>query len=129
MLKELWILTRDGLPLVCFTEEGADSENLVCGFISALQSFCNELTSDDLRIIQLQDEKITMSTCLDETALIVCKTTGKIKEKKIQKMTNMIKNMFEKMYKAEDLKDWNGDLSLFDNFRNRISLYFKLVDL
>ena len=130
LIDQLWILSMDGRPLVNFCEEGVMDENLICGFFSAITAFSYELAGKKgLKSITLQDYKFTYSPCCDGTALLVCKSDTSVKDKKIIKIAKVIKNILEDLHSGHQIENWDGDISCFDEFRNRLDLYFKMSDL
>ena len=75
------------------------------------------------------DHKFVLATCLNENILLVSVCNIKVKDKLIKNMFKIMANYFEEMYTIDDIKNWNGDLSLFDKYKDRIELYLKMSDL
>jgi len=116
--------------LVNFCEEDAMDKSLICGFFSAITAFSYELSGKEgLKSITLQDYKFIYSPCCDGKALLVCKSETSIKDKKIFKIAKVIKSILEDLHSGDHIENWDGDLSCFDEFKNRLDLYFKMSDL
>ncbi|MHA1915404.1 MAG: hypothetical protein ACW97V_13670 [Promethearchaeota archaeon] len=47
----------------------------------------------------------------------------------VRKIFKVLGSFFEELYSSEELTNWNGDLSLFDKFKERIEIYFQMYDL
>ncbi|MHA1148311.1 MAG: hypothetical protein ACTSR8_08700 [Promethearchaeota archaeon] len=130
LIDELWILSIDGRPLVNFCKEGIMDESLICCFFSAITAFSYELAGKEgLKSITLQEYKFTYSPCCDGKALLVCKSNADVKDKKIYKICKIIKNILEDLHSGESINNWDGDLSYFEEFKNRLNLYFKMSNL
>ncbi len=129
ILKELWIFSKEGIPLTQFCEEDSLDETLIGGFISAIKSYTQQLADGGLQSFKMVDDKFTLMPTLQGNVILVCRSSSKTKEKKVQQICEVICKIFEDLYDVNDLKNWNGDLSLFDKFRDRLDLYFKMSNL
>ncbi len=130
IIEELWIFSKDGLPIVDFCKEGNIDKSLLGAFFSAIKSFSKEIASgDELTSFILKKYKFTLVSALNNNAILVCKSDPKHKDKKIQKLCNVIVRIFEETYDSSDINNWDGDLSFFDDFKDKLDLYFKMSAL
>lgn len=128
-IEGLWILSKDGLPIANFCRNKNINSSLLSSAISAIRTFATTISGDDLKSFQTEDSKFTCLKCLESTVILVLKTFKGTKEKDIKKICKLIKRIFEKMYNPEDIKNWDGDLSYFDKFEQKLDLYFKVGSL
>ena len=129
IFEELWIFSHEGAPLIEIFHSSNIHTELIAPFLSAIESFSKELTGQRLESITMGDHKFVLATCLNENILLVSVCNIKVKDKLIKNMFNIMANYFEEMYTIDDIKNWNGDLSLFDKYKDRIELYLKMSDL
>jgi hypothetical protein len=129
IIQDLWIFSRDGIPLVeVFHNTEVDSA-LLGAFLSAIESFSIEVTGNNIRSFSFGDNKFVLSSCLKGNVYLVSRTGLKIKTKKVMKVFEIITEFFEELYSINDIENWDGDLSLFDRFKDRIELYFQMSEL
>jgi len=128
-LQDLWIFSKNGLPLVDFSEEDAPNPAILGALFSSIQTFCNEVSGTDLQSFIMHDCKFSLLSALEGHVIIVCKTESIQKEKKIKKFFNVIVKIFEETFTIKDIITWNGDSSFFDDFRNKLNLYFKMCEM
>ncbi|TFG21575.1 MAG: hypothetical protein EU529_13175 [Promethearchaeota archaeon] len=130
IIDDLWIFSKDGLPIVEFCKEGKIDKSLLGAFFSAIKSFSKKISSgDELSSFILKDCKFTLVSALKNDAILVCKSDPKHKEKKIHKLCNVIVRIFEETFDSSDINNWDGDLSFFDDFKDKLDLYFKMSAL
>ena len=77
----------------------------------------------------MEEYLFTLKPVLQGNVILVCKTNSSIKNKKIHKLCDIIKQIFENLYGLDDLESWDGDLSFFDSFNDKLKLYFKVSNL
>ncbi|MFX0070454.1 MAG: hypothetical protein ACFFAO_05120 [Candidatus Hermodarchaeota archaeon] len=129
IIKELWIFSKAGIPIIEIGHKESLNKYLMGSFISAIKSYSESLTEEGLTSFILEKNKYILKSSLNGNALVVCRSDPKIKEKKIKKICNLITQIFEDLYKPEDIENWDGDVSFFDNFRDKLDLYFKMSNL
>jgi hypothetical protein len=129
ILDEIWIFSKDGIPIVDFARIGGVDKSMLGSFISAIKVFVNEVSKGQLRSINVGNDKYTFTTCIQNEVILVCKSPIDIKDKAIQKITKFIANIFDDMFSLEDITNWDGDVSFFDKFKDKVDLYFKMADL
>ena len=129
IIKDLWIFSRDGIPIVeVFNNSKVDSL-LLGAFLSALESFSLEVTGADIRSFSFGDNKFILTSFLKGNIYLVSRCDIKVKTKKVMKVFEIITEFFEESYTINDIENWDGDLSLFDRFKDRIELYFQMSEL
>ncbi|MFX1338555.1 MAG: hypothetical protein ACFFDK_08085 [Promethearchaeota archaeon] len=129
ILKELWVFSQAGIPIVEFSKETGLDKFLMGSFVSAIKLYSQHLSEKGLNSFILENHKFVLKSLLEGTAILVIRTDAKIKEKKIDKQCNVIARIFEELYKPEDVKKWDGTLSYFDEFKEKLELYFKMSNL
>lgn len=129
IIKELWVFSRDGSLIVDFCEEKKIDQTFIGGFITAIKAFSAKLTGKELKSFTIEDNKFTCTPVLEGNVIIACRCSAETNDKKIQKLCKIIIQIFNELYKLEDIKNWDGDVSYFEPFKKRIDLYFKLGNL
>ncbi|MHA1436989.1 MAG: hypothetical protein ACTSPD_05390 [Promethearchaeota archaeon] len=129
VIKEVWIFTRGGIPLVDYCKDSGVNKTLLGSFFSALSCFSKELTGNELKSFLIKDYKFTATTCLEGEVVILCRSPAKAKEKTIKQVCKMIVKLFTDLYTLKDIKEWDGDLSKFDKFKEKLDLYIKMSNI
>ena len=129
VIEEIWIFTRDGIPIAEFGSKKNFKQEMVGGFLSAIKTYCQEVSGSELKSFSMGDFKFMCVSALKNSIIICCKSAMSVKEKNIQKMIKVITKMFNEMFSVEELENWNGDISLFDDFSKKLDLYFRMGDL
>ena len=130
-LQEFYVFSKAGVPIVTFRKDDAAKVNdvlLGCA-ISSIGTFCSTFSGKEIKGFNVGDHKFTLIPALEKQIILVCKTPNDEKKKNIEKMCNILGSIFEDMFKLEDIENWNGDLSFFDKFKNRLDIYFRVSDL
>jgi hypothetical protein len=129
IIQDMWIFSKDGRPLVeIFQNSKVDSIHLGA-FLSAIKSFSKEVTGSDIKSFSFGDKKFILTSCLDGNIYLASRTDIKTKAKKVMKVFGIITEFFEELYTIDDIENWDGDLSLFDTFKDRVELYFQMSEL
>ena len=126
---ELWILTKDGIPIIEITELEHTKQLILGGFYSALQSFCRTMSGEEIKSILMGDIKFICKSIFQGEIILTIKCTKKIKEKTINKFLNVIGGIFENLYELNDILEWQGDAHFFSTFRDALSNYLQLSNL
>ncbi len=125
IIRDFWLFSKDGLPIAEFTGEQTLDKSIIGGLVSAIKIYSQQITSKGLQSLLLEDNKFTFLSVLQGNAILVLRTSSKIKDKKIQKVCNSIAKMFEELYDADDIIKWDGDVTFFDKFRAKLDNYIK----
>ncbi|TFG26599.1 MAG: hypothetical protein EU532_09460 [Promethearchaeota archaeon] len=129
IIKELWVFSNAGIPIVEISKETGLNKYLMGSFISAIKTCSQQLSEKGLNSFIMENYKFILTSVLDSNAILVCMCESNIKDKKIHKQCEVIARIFEEIYKPEDVKNWDGDVSFFDEFREKLELYFKMGNL
>ncbi|MFX0032941.1 MAG: hypothetical protein ACFE8E_06345 [Candidatus Hodarchaeota archaeon] len=129
LLDEIWIFSKDGIPIIDFARIGGVDKSMLGSFISAIKTFVNEVSKGQLKSLNVGNDKYTFTTCVQDSTILVCKSPIEVKDKKIQKICRIIADIFDDMFSFEDISNWDGDVSFFDKFKDKIDLYFKMAEL
>ena len=126
IVKEIWLFTLDGLPIAEFCRNESIDKSIVGGLISAIKSVSQHLTSKGLQSLILEDNKIVFFSALQGNVIMVIRTDSKIKDKKINKLGVDVIKILEELYTVDDIKDWNGTVAFFDEFRGKLKEVLKI---
>lgn len=129
LLDEIWIFSKDGIPIVDFARIGSVDKSLFGGFINAIKFFCGKISKGELKSINVGNSKYTFTTCLKDDIIFACKSSMDSKEKKIKKICEIISDIFDDMFTLDEINNWDGDDSFFDKFKDKLDLYFKMSQL
>ena len=129
IIKELWIFSNAGIPIVEISKDTGLNKYLMGSFISAIKSYAQHLSEKRLNSFILENYKFILKSVLDNNAILVCMCDVNIKDKKIHKQCDVIARIFEEIYKPDDIKNWDGEVSYFDRFKEKLELYFKMSNL
>ena len=117
-IQDLWILNNDS-GIVVFSrvfEEKLDTQ-LFGGFMSALNSFSEELDREGLTSFELSQKRFNI---LEKGGLLfIVSSNPNIKEKKVISELKLIANKFYESYDGI-LKNWDNDISVFADFETQI---------
>ena len=126
IIKGFWLFSKDGLPIAEFTgDEQTFDKTLMGGIVSAIKIFSQQLTSKGLQSLLLETDKLTFGKSHEGHAILVFRTSSKIKDKKIQKLCQDIVEIFEELYDVNDIISWDGDVRYFDKFKEKLHKFFK----
>jgi len=125
IIKEFWLFSKDGLPIVELSGEKSLDKSVMGGIVSAIKIYSQHLSSKGLQGLLLEDNKFTFISSHEGNAILVCRTSSKIKDSKIQKLCKKIVKTFEELYDIDDIINWNGDVQFFNKFRDELNKYFK----
>ncbi len=126
IVEELWIFSRDGIPLVEIFKDSKIDNVLIGGFLSAMKTFAQEMSGKILNSLTIGAYNFYIAPSLKEHIFLVCKYDSKVKQKKIQKVMEIIMKFFEDMFSINDIENWDGDVSYFDKFKDKLELYFEV---
>ena len=123
-IEEFWLFSKDGLPIADFTcGEQSTDKSIIGGLVSAIKSFSHQLTTKGLQSLMLEDSKIVFFTALQGNIIMVIRANNKAKEKKINKISIDIIRIFEDLYSADDVENWDGSTKFFAEFRKRLCAF------
>ena len=115
VVREFWIFTNEGVELFSHAPDSKLDPLLFGGFVSAMQSFSMELTSDELRTISIGIDKYTFYREQDSSFFIIGRTHQKTPQKSIEGILKMLFQEFWKQYK-QYVEAFDGEVSHFSGF-------------
>ena len=125
-IEDLWVFTTEGHPLLEFVRKKSIDPGLLGGLMSAVKSFCNLTTGENLQVLDLGAKKYLFSYCMSDRIILLLGFSSNVRDKQVKKVLKIIIKIFEDMYSPEDLENWDNDLAFFDKFRTKLKMYFKL---
>ena len=126
IIKQFWLFSKDGLPIAEFSgDEQTLDKTLMGGIVSAIKTFSQQLTSKGLQSLMLENDKLSFGKSHEGNAILVFRTSSKIKDKKIQKICQDIVEIFEELYDINDILSWDGDVRFFDTFKWKLVKFLK----
>ncbi len=128
-IEEISIITKEGIPLVGFSSKKISDSLLAGKILTDLGRISTEMSCGDLQSFSMFDSKFISIPCIENDVIIFCKCPLKTKERKIKKICQVISKMFIKSTKNLDFNKWDGDVSLFDDFKKHLEIYFKMSNL
>lgn len=129
IIKEFWVFSNAGIPIVEISKETSLNKYLMGSFISAIKTCSQQLSEKGLNSFIMESYKFILKSVLNNNAILVCMCDSNIKDKKIHKQCEVIARIFKELYKPDDVKNWDGDVAFFDEFREKLELYFKRGNL
>lgn len=140
ILKEFWIFTKEGEPLVNFYRDPNANGSFNYRDVTFDHQKLDEIKDlivynlqnsswDKKNIMKLENELIMYGQCLQNNLIIFYKTNPNTKEKKILNLCQSISGILENTYPSYKLEFWDGNLSYFEKLRKKVALYFKMSRL
>jgi hypothetical protein len=116
MIENLWILIKEGGVLVFsknYIELKIKDDDLIAGFLSAVDSFVKETTNEQIKSIIMRGRKF--SYIVGDNLIIVISTNQSDNDVLIQDLLKAIKIKFFEKYK-ENIRNFSGNTGYFTNF-------------
>ncbi|MEM2109978.1 MAG: ADP-ribosylation factor-like protein [Candidatus Odinarchaeota archaeon] len=115
MIHSIYIMRKTGENIYTKKyEQSSIDDNLISGFLSALQNFVSEVSSGDvIRTIKTGNVKFIYNIIHD--IIVVAVADQEDDEKKIQEKVEKIAEIFYNKFKV-NLENWTGDVSPFKPF-------------
>ncbi len=122
MIENLWII-RDGISIFSKNYMRLKiSDDLLAGFLSAIDSFIKETTEGEIKNINLKDSKFTY--LVGEKLIIVVNTDEQDNDILIQNLLKQIESEFLDEFR-DAIKDFTGNTTQFTRFNEKLE---KLVE-
>jgi len=122
IIKELWIISENGIPL--YNQKTADSidSSLFSGFLSAIMSFAKAISDHTMDMFKLGDSTFFILKEMQKSLLFIGKSDEKVKEEKVRTLLFKIRNQFLELF-DKVLAEWDGcRTDCFDSFTEVINL-------
>ncbi len=129
IIEKLWIFSQNGVPIADFNEGEKTDNSLLTSLMSAIHTFTENISGKKLKAFQTGEHRYTCVKCLKDNIIIIIQSTKESKQKTIIKTCDILKEIFEKMFTVDQIEKWDGDLSLFNKYKEKVDLYFKLRDM
>ncbi|MBD3340399.1 MAG: hypothetical protein GF353_14890 [Candidatus Lokiarchaeota archaeon] len=128
-LTQIWLFLKDGRVVFEFPEN-TERDNTDFGrFVSTIKNFSKELSGTDLHSFNMEKCKYTCLSFMGENLILVGRSRLEISVKKIRKFFDIFVKMFKELYKIEDILNWDGNKSIFEEFKKKLILYQKISNL
>ena len=124
---EFYVINSSGVPL--FHQKANNStesvnKNMVSGFISAIQSVVSSQNDEEkIEIIKFKNTKLVILQQSLYDLFFIARVSQKEKEKPARKELKKLSILFVEDYRKH-LIEWDGEISIFQNFRYRLSNYW-----
>ena len=125
-IDEFWVINEGGLCLYNISVENEPNldPGLFGGFVTAIDQFGENLSNDRIQKLNLGKNLIVFKKNLKNNLLFVGLTV-KSGEKKLRKVLYEIESKFLDKYSDELILNWDGDLSVFEDFYEEIKRLFR----
>ena len=117
ILKDLWILTENGVVLFSRVFDQTINPQLFGGLMSALNMFAEKLTDGGISNFEMSDLRFVIVK--RRSFLFIGSSLNKTKEKRVIEELKLISDMFFEVYN-EILVNWDNDVNYFSDFGEHI---------
>ena len=117
ILKDLWILTENGVVLFSRVFDQTINPQLFGGLMSALNMFAEKLTDGGISNFEMSDLRFVIVK--RRSFLFIGSSLNKTKEKRVIEELKLISDMFFEVYN-EILINWDNDVNHFSDFGDYI---------
>ena len=129
--KEIYILDQGGQMVHYFSPSQNEDDNsklLTASYLTGILSFAKAASGNLISSFELGKIKIMLKVGIQLPLfyVFIVGNDTKLKEKKIDQILTQIIADFEEMVSLEELKDWTGDLTAFDQFIPTIKKILKV---
>ena len=121
LIKDIWIIYNG---VVIFKRNSDDEiKNQIFGaFLTAIDMFATQVSTKGVEEFELQKMKFLIKR--NQNLLFIVNAPSKIKPKKMKKEINQIESAFLEKFTLEFLEKWDGDVSVFDSFKEVLDRSF-----
>lgn len=125
-IDEFWIINEGGLCLYTISVENESNLDLglFSGFVTAIDRFGENLSNNKIQKLKLGKNLIVFKKNSKNNLLFVGSTI-KSSEKKLRKILDEIERKFLAKYSNGLISNWDGDLSIFEDFSEEIKRLFR----
>ncbi|TFG00074.1 MAG: tetratricopeptide repeat protein [Promethearchaeota archaeon] len=115
IIKDLWILTKEGKILFSHTPASKSDPQLLSGFLSATLNFSFEMAYEQLKAIKLGIDQFFLYGETDSSYIVVGRVSINETERRVREMLGIIYSEFNTTYGSSIEKD-NYTQESFDKF-------------
>jgi len=119
ILRDLWILTEDGLTIFSRVIDPTIGPQVFGGLMSALNTFAESLAEGGMSNFQLSSIRFTIEK--KNHFLFVANASNEVKPKKVMSELKKVSKIFFKVYPEEIIQDWSKNIKSFSNFEEFIT--------
>ncbi|MFX1570059.1 MAG: hypothetical protein ACFFCV_17015 [Promethearchaeota archaeon] len=119
ILRDLWILTEDGLTLFSRVLNPNMGPQVFGGLMSALVTFAENLSEGGMNKFELSSIRFNIEK--KNKFLFVANTSNGVKPKKVMKELKKVSDLFFKVYPEDLIRNWSRNIKKFSNFNEYIS--------
>ncbi|UYP48498.1 hypothetical protein NEF87_004783 [Candidatus Lokiarchaeum ossiferum] len=113
-VKEIWIMTKTGIPLLHSAHIRDINGDLFAGFVSAITSFATDIFIEKCQNITMASFKLSLLHNSNPDLIFICRSSVSTSELKINYYLNNLREHFLAIH-AEDLKEFTGKMKCFNN--------------
>lgn len=113
ILKDLWVLTDNGIVLFSKVFDQKVNPQLFGALMSALNKFAEALSDGGISSFEKSDLRFVIIK--RRSFLFIGSSLAKMKEKKVIEELKRISDTFFRVY-ANDLISWDNDVNIFSGF-------------
>ena len=117
IIKDLWILTENGVVLFSRVFDQPTNPQLFGGLMSALNTFAEKLTDGGISNFEMSDLRFVIVK--RRSFLFIGSSLNKTKEKKVIDELMLISDMFFEIY-SDIIVKWDNDVNHFSDFSDYI---------
>jgi len=123
VIDEFYVIAESGLCYYSKSREREVDRSLFSGFLTALNSLSQQISSEGMSSLVLQNRKYTISKL--EGLLFIARTDVKMKDNVVRKELEEMQHIFLDNFSPSTLKEsWDGDVSVFENLDAQFDKYF-----
>lgn len=119
VLEDILIITESGKVIASKIYNPQIEEQLFGMLISALSSYTQELTDENLKCVEFSNYRFDIIK--KNRFLFLATSSRKIKHKKVLSLLDYIADMFFKWYPNEKLNKWDGSVNIFHELEEYIT--------
>lgn len=117
-LRDIWILTEDGLTLFNRVIDPNIGPQVFGGLMSALNTFAESLSEGGMSNFELSNIRFTIEKL--NQFIFVANSSNDVKSKKVMNELKKISKKFFNVYPEEAIKNWSKNIKVFTNFEEFI---------
>ncbi len=118
LIQDLWILQKQGVVLFERVFDQRMDAQLFGSFISALNMFAMNLDKDGLSNFELSNKRFIIAEKNGLLFITNCSLKTKVKDTQVE-LQKIVKKFFD-LYSKEQVDNWDGNTTMFDDFSNKI---------
>ncbi len=123
LVDEFYIIADSGLCLYSKSRKDQVDQTLFSGFLTALNSLSEEISSRNIDSLTLKNEKYIISKL--EHLYFIVRTSPKAKDSEIRKILAEMEQIFLQNFSSKDLEQkWDGNLNKFELLNKKYEKFF-----